>query len=588
MTRTAARRLTLTLIISLFIYALACFSPISWSPDSRWLAFTVVKEKKQKRPDGPVERVTSCQVWLLDVPNDSPKLLAEGWALSAPAFAPDGKRVIFVECYRPVTPTKENEQEHKFPARLVSVEVESGKRAVLAELPKMTVKLGDEKEEKGNEFQWFAPSVSPDGTSAVCTVPADDDSDLVLVDCTSRQSRLLARAASHPKWSPDGKWVCFVRRIPEWDERAPAYTVEAMRPDGHERVFLGEQYARESGFPQSLSWPNVSWCSDSKRVAYTSCIRPGEDEEGQEAVYVAGIDGKRSEFFRGDKETLLANPAWAPDGAQIAVSTILVAGPRSDRFGTQLIVVDFPDKKVRVLAEAWLDDDRGPRDPRQGMTMPSWSPNGRWIAVRLSDGPPALFSTDGKSKKYLAYDGMSAAYAGMYRAGEARALELHKRFAEARMEAQEVVNIADHWLGICQDEDMKEILAAQKLYALLVLNRFEDVIKLGQEVGGPLADEKVKMAHLALGHYDKVKESERIVKLAEGLEKKARESNDPITAAQLWLRAGDVWYEQLWSKEKAIHALTNAMNMLPGSPEAGRAQARIAEIEERFGTERER
>lgn len=288
MNGTTARRLTLAVAMSLFVYSLACFSPVSWSPDSKWLAFTIVKEKTEKKPDGQEGKTVISQVWLWDVANDSAKLLAEGWALSAPAFTPDGKRVLFVECRRDSTVAKEKEAD-TFPAQLAAVEAESGKRKTIAELPGMVVSLSDDGPpgEDRSRFHWLAPSVAPDGKSVACTVQTDKDSDVILLDCTSRQTRVLARSASHPKWSPDGKWICFVRRAPDWDKGKPVHAVEAMTPDGRERVFLGELNSPKDGAALSRSWLNVSWHPDSKRVAYTTCLRPGEDEYGQDVRWSA-------------------------------------------------------------------------------------------------------------------------------------------------------------------------------------------------------------------------------------------------------------------------------------------------------------
>jgi hypothetical protein len=318
-------------------------------------------------------------------------------------------------------------------------------------------------------------------------------------------------------------------------------------------------------------------------VAYASFLSPRPDEDAQEAVYVAELDGTRTEFLRGDKERFLSNPVWSPDGSQIAMTIMLrrLPGPQ---MGTQVVVLDYASKKATVLAEAWpIEEDAV---PWKCFTMPSWSPDGRWVAVRLGLAQPVIFSSDGTTTKYVIFDDESALYSVAYANAAVKTLEMQKRFSEARKSASKVLKLVDDCLArLKPGPPMEEDLKTQRLYPLFILNKFQDVLAAGKGSKERMAGGLVEKAHLALGQYDQVKDADKVVKQAQELEKKAAESKEPSGSARLWLQAGDIWYEKLLSQKMSLQAYENAAKALPGSPEAKTAQEKIAEVKARFAVE---
>jgi hypothetical protein len=586
MDRTVSRRLILTFVISLVVYAIACFSPVAWSPDNRWLAFTAVKQKDVKGSDGKSNRADFCQLWLWAMPDGPGKKLAEGGVLSAPVFTQDGKRLLFVEYDLAPAPPEKQDPLVKRSGRLVSMEVETGQRSVVAELPPVT---GAPNHENASRF---APSISPDGKKVVLTVEEGGDPSVYLAECDTGKTRLLLRYAGYPRWSPDGSRICYVHQLPGFKDKMDAYSVEVMQVESGKRASLGPLYFC-SHEDICESWLNVSWRPDSKRVAYTSCIRPGLDKNGQEALYIADLDGTRTEFLRGDKERTLTNPVWSADGTRVAIAA-LIRGSSEDETGTALMLLDYPSKKLSVVAQAMPVDPKGV----VAYTMPSWSPDGRWIAMRLQGIAPVLVPVDGTAKKYLVYDDESAVFAALYQLASLKALELCKQFTEARQEAVKVLQFIDahaaefvqfraEGFGSSPGTGKKDIVAGLKLYPLYVLNRFEEVERLGKEKIGPGKDYEayVQKAQLALGHYDQVKDADKTVKQAKDTEKEALGAKEPAESARLWLEAGDLWYERLMNKALALQAYENAVKALPESPEAKMAQEKIAEVKDRFGDE---
>jgi len=602
MSRTTARRLLLTVAISLAIYALSCFSPMSWSPDGRWLAFTTVTMKEVKGPDGKPQTKETYQVLVFEPATQTTKCLAEGWAFSAPVFLPDGKSVVYVECdEEPIEKGKaepkgvedaakkgvkkaEEQPPPKHRCRLARVDVSSGDRRVVAELPPMEVSRDDHDKPATDSIQSLVPAVCPDGKKAAWAVRDRGTSDLLLIDLASGQIKELARGADWPAWSPDGKWVCFLRVVPDGEGPDPlGVFVEAMDPESGRRVILGD-FLFESGGLMALSWFRVSWRPDSSGLAYTTAIRPDLDERGQEAVYTADLDGTRTEIVRSSKERVFGNPVWSPDGSKIAIcATRFRTNRPDDEMGSTLFILDVKTGKKTILAEAWpAFFEKGPGAPAlMVLNMPAWSPDGRWLAVRVSSGDPMLFRTDGKGKIYVTHDPMSALRAGWFGGALTKELVLQKDFAAARKEARETVALLDEWIDKMPNPNAKGDLFEPKAYCLLVLNRFQEICDFAKGEKGAI-DDPLGMAWAALGQREGVEGADEEIAEAEELEAKAAKCNDPIQAAYMLLRAGDIWYETLWSKDKSIAAYQKVIDQWPDSPEAKRARKKIAEVKAFF------
>jgi dipeptidyl aminopeptidase/acylaminoacyl peptidase len=114
------------------------------------------------------------------------------------------------------------------------------------------------------------PTLSPDGTRAVVTVSRvdldEDDyrSRLWLVDTTgATPPRPLTEGPkdSAPAWSPDGRWIAFLRA--EKDGKPQLHVLPADLGDAR-RVTTDEQHPLGAGAPR--------WSPDSTRLAYTARI----------------------------------------------------------------------------------------------------------------------------------------------------------------------------------------------------------------------------------------------------------------------------------------------------------------------------
>jgi hypothetical protein len=309
-------------------------------------------------------------------------------------------------------------------------------------------------------------------------------------------------------------------------------------------------------------------------VAYATAA-PKEND--QEFICVAGLDGTRSDHLRKGAHHLLSNPVWSPNGNQIAVRTLSLEDFRWDRLIARLVVIDRPSDKATVLAESWAGRD----EIAEGLlTMPAWSPDGRWIAAQVLD-TPTLFSADGAIRKYLIYDENSASIALTCQAMDIAGLQGDSRFSEARKQAQDTLRLTDEVLAKYKfaDKETKESLLETKLLCLFTLNRFDEILEVGKGPGTPKSAEYITKAQLVLGHYDQVKEAPEAIKAAQELERNAAACARPAEAAKLWMDAGNVWYDKLLNRTNAIRAYENVIKAVPQTFEARLARDKIAEIE---------
>lgn len=196
--------------------------------------------------------------------------------------------------------------------------------------------------------QGGSPVVSPDGRWIVFGSDRDGQGDLYLIAADGSGERRLTNSPSRegsPRWSRDGREVFF-----------DAGTRDSVILKGVDIATGAERtVARLAGFGGSLS--------------------PG----GQDVVRTVGsftggrlvaslLDGTGQRFLT-DTSGAAFNPAWSPDGRQVAYSRLA------------------PDRSISVWVVA--ADGSGARPvthlaPTEGRAqVPSWSPDGRRLAVQV-------------------------------------------------------------------------------------------------------------------------------------------------------------------------------------------------------------
>jgi len=235
-----------------------------WSPDGRWLAFTIDGHVHVVPVDGGLPRKVSdfCE------------------SAFAPKWMPDSKGLI-------VGVTR-----HKADQLLLTDREGSWPRALT---------------DKPDGDHWDAQP-SPDGKSVAFLFRPFEDlnrMDICLIDLKSGAIRTLygkPKVRTHsPRWSPDGKWVAFVSQEAGHDD---LWMVRADGEGTHQVTKLGYDIAQFEFAPQGA------------RVAMT-VVRQGSFEL---AVWSGASMEELSSGSLTDLRTgpgLHANPNWSPDGSYL-------------------------------------------------------------------------------------------------------------------------------------------------------------------------------------------------------------------------------------------------------------------------------
>lgn len=271
-------------------------------------------------------------------------------------------------------------------------------------------------------------SVSPDGRLIAFTAGSGDDLDLFVVDAAGRRPpRRVAGGDGFeqaPIWSPDGTRL-LLTRTDEFQEFAPAGELWLVEVDG--------TGARRLTRAESS---DAAWSPDGRRVAVVVSRPEDEPSSLGGQLTVVAVDGSGPRELVSGRRAL--HPRWAPDGSRIAfwsgrparenelldhgdLYVVAARGGPATRLtstanvntyssawapdGTRLAYVRDPDLTRSVLETLELATRRVRRLPGVDVSLgwPSWSPDGRDIAVEAS-GVPEVWS-DGSRRRVL--DGQS-------------------------------------------------------------------------------------------------------------------------------------------------------------------------------------
>ena len=149
--------------------------------------------------------------------------------------------------------------------------------------------------------------------------------------------------AASPRWSPDGKRICFVGI--SWTQAASIYTVSAE--GGEPQLLVNEGHA--------LS--DAEWSPDGNYVLFASFA--GFDAE----VGIRTFDMKTHQVSKLPNSEGLYSPRWSPDGRYVAANEFV---------GGKVVVFDFKTHK-------WVRLTKGSAD------LLAWSVDGQYLYFTSDD-----------------------------------------------------------------------------------------------------------------------------------------------------------------------------------------------------------
>ena len=230
-----------------------------------------------------------------------------------------------------------------------------------------------------------SPCISPDGMKVAYTVRNTDwdknryDTEIWIVSTKTDpvQFTRTEDGSSHsPQWSPDGRWISFLSKR---KEKQQIYLIGATGGEAFPVTDHGEDINA------------YAWCSDGKRIAFSSIDSLDQDRKTMEKIYGKfEVDDEEirmrhlwkvdlnlqkpaeSERLTSGLDFTVGSFQWAPDGSRIAF-----------------------DHRPEPLINSWKHTDISVLDVETGYidhlvtqtgpdSGPVWSPDGKWIAFETS------------------------------------------------------------------------------------------------------------------------------------------------------------------------------------------------------------
>jgi dipeptidyl aminopeptidase/acylaminoacyl peptidase len=200
------------------------------------------------------------------------------------------------------------------------------------------------------------------------------------------------KPSTNPDWSPDGRWIAFT------SSRSGKNNLYLMRSTGGEAEMITDVKSGVGGF---------AWSPDGKWVAFTMADPPTTDEEKSNKgkddsrwidenvkmnhLYVISVakDGAKDGGGKREPRQLTKGAFtvgsglggdgafdWSPDGKSI-VFTHTKSLKADDWTSANVSVVDVASGEIKAIAAT-----------ASAESQPIYSPDGKWIALTVSDAPP--------------------------------------------------------------------------------------------------------------------------------------------------------------------------------------------------------
>jgi Tol biopolymer transport system component len=312
----------------------------SWSPDSKWIAFSSDRGtdfRKHEFPAPGFEHIQEASIYVIQPKGEGlHKITPEGEMAGSPKWSADGKQVVFYDLGA----------EYTFAARFLG--------DVTSQIIAVDVATGGRSERTTGPGLKVSPQfLSADRIGYLVKGPGQKGA----LAFTSGEHGAYAPAPGvirNPSWSPNGKQVVYEKFTYESKQNQPIYAKDQT----FELRFSGEFPAISSTGKLALSpFGDVG----ALRITPFDKI----------AVYVSDLDGtNRKQLFQQDGGGAFS-PTWSPDGQWVVFGYGAVFNARESN-PSRLIMIRADGSEKRELTSGPLNSG-----------FPSWSPDGKRIVYRV-------------------------------------------------------------------------------------------------------------------------------------------------------------------------------------------------------------
>ncbi|MDQ5872985.1 MAG: hypothetical protein M3547_12370, partial [Acidobacteriota bacterium] len=167
------------------------------------------------------------------------------------------------------------------------------------------------------------PSLSPDGDEVAFTWngPKQDNEDVYVQRIGSGSPlRLTMDPASdvNPAWSPDDRWIAFLRGTSAGPMSRGRYWVTLVPPLGGPERRVAEVHVREVAWPAQAF---LAWCPDASCLVVTD----SPSEEGPDALFVVSVETGEKKRLTNPQPPILADisPAVSPDARTLVFRRVV-------------------------------------------------------------------------------------------------------------------------------------------------------------------------------------------------------------------------------------------------------------------------
>lgn len=253
------------------------------------------------------------------------------------------------------------------------------------------------------------PRVSPDGKRVVYTISdarmTPDRSEFVaqiwMASADGKDNYQLTfgeKAATSPKWSPDGEAIAFISNRKDdknnlyllrlsGGEADPVTDVKSgvaefeWSPDGKWIAYSMTDPKTEDEDRNAKARNDFRWMDENTKYARLYVVPVAKDATGQRPARKLTTEDRHVTAF-----------GWSPDSSRIAYSHVKTGW--ADYWPTaDVAIVDVGTGKATPFATTQADE-----------TSPTYSPDGRWIAMVVGE-PPVRWAQSGRLQIYPASGG---------------------------------------------------------------------------------------------------------------------------------------------------------------------------------------